>query len=149
MSNPLVHAERAARKWGGHPQDYLAIHQWFDSTKAHLADVRHRLILHSSFGIALAEQVFGIAITNADGKRVFVREIGAQHVLEDLGFIPTLAECLAETPIRPWMAGACQLRRRASVSDGIAAESIEAVSVSQRFPVHPPLEQETADECAV
>jgi hypothetical protein len=57
MSNPLVHAERAAQKWGGAPDDYLAIHQFFDSTKAHLADNRHRLILHNSFGIAVAEQV--------------------------------------------------------------------------------------------
>jgi hypothetical protein len=109
MSNPLIHAERAVKKWGGNSRDYLAIHQWFDATKAHLADNRHRLILHNSFGIALAEQVFGPAITNSSGRRVFVREIGQQHVLEDLGFIPTLAECLAETPLRPWMAGARQL----------------------------------------
>ena len=30
MSNPLVHAERSAKKWGGTAQDYLALHQWFD-----------------------------------------------------------------------------------------------------------------------
>lgn len=111
MSNPLVHAERAARKWGGVPEDYLPVHQWFDSTKAHVADNRHRMILHNSFGIALAEQVFGLANTNADGRRVFVREIGLQHVLEDLGFIPTLEECLRELSLRPWMAGARKLAR--------------------------------------
>ncbi len=106
MSNPLVHAERSAKKWGGTADDYLPLHQWFDATKGHLSDVRHRLILHNSFGILLAEQVFGAAITNAEGRRVFVREIGLQHVLEDFGCVPTLAQCLAETPIRPWMAGA-------------------------------------------
>jgi hypothetical protein len=106
MSNPLVHAERSAKKWGGQAGDYLRIHQWFDATAAHLPDNRHRMVLHNGFGIALAEQVFGPAITNADGKRVFVREIGQQHVLEDLGCIPALAECLAELPLRPWMAGA-------------------------------------------
>lgn len=111
MSNPLVHAERAAKKWGGHVDDYLAIHQWFDATKGHLSDVRHRLILHNSFGILLAEQVFGAAITNADGRRVFVRDIGIQHVIEDLEFVPTLAQCLAETPCGPWMAGAHRLIR--------------------------------------
>jgi hypothetical protein len=109
MSNPLVHAERAAQKWGGVLEDYLPVHQWFDSTKAHVPDNRHRMILHNSFGIALAEQVFGLAITNSDGRRVFVREIGQQHVLEDLGFIPTLGECLQELPVRPWMAGARKL----------------------------------------
>jgi hypothetical protein len=30
MSNPVVHAERSAKKWGGQPADYLAIHQWLD-----------------------------------------------------------------------------------------------------------------------
>ena len=109
MSNPLVHAERSVRKWGGCVKDYLPVHQFFDSTKAHLADNRHRLILHNSFGISLAEQIFGLAITNSDERRVFVREIGQQHILEDLGAIPTLGECLKETPIRPWMAGAHKL----------------------------------------
>jgi hypothetical protein len=109
VSNPLVHAERNVKKWGGVPEDYLPVHQFFDSTKAHVPDNRHRLILHNSFGISVAEQVFGLAITNSDGRRVFVREIGQQHVLEDLGTIPTLGDCLQEVRIRPWMAGAHQL----------------------------------------
>lgn len=115
MSNPLVHAERAARKWGGVPEDYLPVHQFFDSTKAHVPDNRHRLILHNSFGIAVAEQVFGLAIINKDGRRVFVREIGQQHVLEDLGTIPTLGDCLHDVRIQPWMAGAHKL-----ISDALA-----------------------------
>ena len=148
MSNPLVHAERAAKKWGGTPQDYLAIHQWFDSTKGHLADNRHRLILHNSFGIALAEQVFGPAITNSSGRRVFVREIGAQHVLEDLGFIPTLAECLAETPLRPWMVGARKVLNCPFASDRPVL-SVVPDSATENSPVNNSLEQETADECPV
>ena len=109
MSNPLVHAERSARRWGGAPELYLPIHRWFDSTKAVLPDNRHRMLLHHSFGILLAEQVFGAALSPGDGRRVFVREIGAQHVLEDLGFIPTPAQCLADLPLSPWMAGAARL----------------------------------------
>lgn len=109
MSNPLVHAERSAKKWGGTADDYLKIHEWFDSTRAHCPDNRHRLLLHNSFGILLAEQVFGPALLNSAGRRVFVRDIGAQHVLDDLSFIPTVAECLASTPCEPWMAGACKL----------------------------------------
>lgn len=105
MSNPLVHAERSARKWGGVAEDYLPLHQWFDATKGHCPDGRHRLVLHNSFGILLAEQMFGAALTNSAGRRVFVRDLGFQHVIEDLGFVPTLADCLAETPLRPWMAG--------------------------------------------
>lgn len=114
MSNPLVHAERSAQKWGGTPADYLAIHRWFDATKGHLADVRHRVVLHNTFGILLAEQIFGSAITIGEHRRVFVRDIGAQHVLEDLGFIPTLAECLASLPIEPWLGGGGRVRRCAS-----------------------------------
>ncbi|MDZ4688079.1 MAG: hypothetical protein SH850_23645 [Planctomycetaceae bacterium] len=106
MSHPLVHAERSARQWGGTANDYLAIHNWMDNTKAHCPDVRHRLLLHNSFGMLLAEQVFGPAITNADGRRVFVRDIAARHILEDLSFIPTVGECLAGIPVEPWMAGA-------------------------------------------
>ena len=106
MSNPQVHAERSAKRWDGTAEDYLAIHCWFDATKAHVPDNRHRMVLHNGFGIALAEQVFGIQLVNSAGKRVFVRDIGEQHVLEDLGCIPSLAECLEELPLRPWMAGA-------------------------------------------
>ena len=117
MSNPVVHAERSVKRWGGSLEDYLPIHVWFDSTKAHLPDNRHRMVLHNGWGIALAEQLFGPAIVNSDGRRVFVRDIGEQHVLEDLGFIPSLAECLDDLPIHPWMAGAgrskgCKERRK-------------------------------------
>lgn len=106
MSNPLVHAERSAKKWGGQPDDYLEIHQWFDATRGHIGDNRHRCVLHNSFGMLLAEQVFGPAITNSDDRRVFVRDIAVQHITEDLGFIPSLEQCLRELPVRPWMAGA-------------------------------------------
>lgn len=110
MSNPLVHAERSVKKWGGTSADYLCIHQWFDATKGTIPDNRHRMLLHHSFGILLAEQVFGPAVSLSNGRRVFVRDIGAQHVLEDLGFIPTPAQCLADLPLAPWMAGAARLR---------------------------------------
>jgi hypothetical protein len=112
MSNPLVHAERSARKWGGSAHDYLALHQWFDATKAHLPDNRHRMLLHNSFGMLLAEQVFSPVIHNSLGRRVFVRDLAAQHIVEDLGFIPTVQECLAELPLHPWMAGACRVLRQ-------------------------------------
>jgi hypothetical protein len=112
MSNPLVHAERSARKWGGSAHDYLGLHQWFDATKAHLPDNRHRMLLHNSFGMLLAEQVFSPVIHNSLGRRVSVRDLAAQHIIEDLGFIPTVQECLAELPLHPWMAGACGVLRQ-------------------------------------
>lgn len=100
---PFYHAESSAKKYGGVPEDYLEIHDWFDQTKSNMPDVRHRAILHSSFGIFLAEQVFGTYITNSAGKKVMVRDIGEQHVMEDLNFIPTMQDWLTDLPIKDWM----------------------------------------------
>jgi hypothetical protein len=104
MAHPWHHAQSSAKKFGGEPEDYLAIHNWFDQTKAHMSDVRHRAVLHSSFGIFLCEQVFGITITNSNGKNIPVRLLGEQHVMEDMGGkIPTMQDWLEPLPLRPWM----------------------------------------------
>ena len=67
------------------------------------ARVTHRCVFHSAFGIYLIE--FGRTLINSDGKEVFVRDVAEQHVLEDLGFIPSLSDWLREMPSQPWMAG--------------------------------------------
>lgn len=96
---PLIHAKNSARKYGGKWEDYIEIHDWFDQTKAHVPDMRHRAVLHNSFGIYLLEQCFGNTMVNSDGLTVSVRDIGEDHVLEDLGRIPTLVECLETMPL--------------------------------------------------
>jgi hypothetical protein len=68
VAHPFHHVLSSVRKHGGQPEDDQAIHDWFDQTKAHLPDARHRVILHSSFEIFLCEQIFGATITNSDGK---------------------------------------------------------------------------------
>lgn len=103
--NSYYHAVISAKKHGGLPEDYQPVHDFIDSSKATIADVRHRAILHSAFGIFLAEQVFGAAITNSEGKSVPVRLIAEEHVQDDLGFIPTVEHWLGEMPVRPWMSG--------------------------------------------
>jgi hypothetical protein len=105
VSKSLIHARSSARRFGGRPEDYLAIHERIDSTKMAHAEVTHRCVFHSAFGIFLIEQLFGRTLTNSDGKEVFVRDVAEQHVLEDLGFIPSLSDWLREMPARPWMAG--------------------------------------------
>lgn len=102
---PLHHANLSAKKYGGKPEDYLELHDFFDSSKAAVADVRHRAILHNAFGIFLLEKVFGTFITNSDGKRVNVRDIGEDHVIDDLGFIPTVEHWVKNMSIQPWMGG--------------------------------------------
>lgn len=112
---PWLHARISANRFGGIPEDYIAIHNWFDSTKAAIADVRHRMILHNAFGIFLCEQVFGTPdrpyITNSDGKQVQIRDIGEQHVLDDLGTIPPLSRCFESMTIEQWMGGPPRKRK--------------------------------------
>lgn len=105
MSKPHVHAQSSARQFGGKPDDYIEIHNWFDATKAIIADNRHRALRHHSEGIFLCESVFGITITNSDGRVVSVRDIGEQHVLEDFGgrFIPSAQDYLQEMTFQSWM----------------------------------------------
>lgn len=103
MSHSYHHAISSARKHGGIWQDYIDIHNWFDETKAHFPDMRHRALRHHSEGIFWCEQQFGTVITNSDGKEVPVRSIGEQHIIEDIGFIPTIADYLKEMNQVNWM----------------------------------------------
>ena len=107
---PLVHARSSARKFGGKPEDYLFIHEKMDSSKAAHATVAHRCVFHSAFGIFLIEELLGRTMTNSDVRDVFVRDVAEQHVLEDLGFIPSLSDWLNEMPDKPWMAGVRTLK---------------------------------------
>jgi hypothetical protein len=110
VSNPLLHAESSARKHGGVWEDYIDLHNWFDQTKAHVPDVRHRAILHSSFGIFLCEQMFSEAWTvKSTGRVIPTRTLAEQHVMEDFGGkIPTMGDWLDEMKIQPWMGRAAR-----------------------------------------
>jgi hypothetical protein len=103
MAHPLFHSKSSAKKYGGKPGDYLPIHVWFDESKSQIGDLRHRALRHHAEGIFLCEKIFGISLTNSDGREVPVRFIGEQHVIEDLGRIPSVSEWLREMPIRAWM----------------------------------------------
>lgn len=105
MAHPLEHAKSSARKFGGFPDDYLLIHNWFDESKAIMADVRHRALRHHAEGIFLAERIFGAALRNSEGKEVPVRYIGEQHVREDLGRIPSFQDWVMAIRMQPWMYG--------------------------------------------
>ena len=51
------------------------------------------------------DALFGRTLTNSEGKTVCVRDVAEQHVLEDLGFIPSLSHWLERVPNEPWMMG--------------------------------------------
>lgn len=102
---PYEHAKNSVQRWGGKPEDYLPIHDFLDSSKAAFPDMRHRAILHNSFGCFVAERLFGHNITITGGKLVSVRDIAEKHILEDMGFIPTLQDYLAGMPFYDWLGG--------------------------------------------
>ena len=103
MSHPLHHSISSVKKWGGTEEDYLPIHNWFDETKAHYPDMRHRALRHHAEGIFWCEKEFGVYIVNSDGKKVPVRAIGEQHCMEDLGWIPTIKDYLDNMTQKKWM----------------------------------------------
>ena len=103
MAHCYYHALSSVRKWGGNVEDYLPLHQWFDQSKAILADPRHRALRHHAEGIFMLETLFGATIVNADGRSVPVRLVGEQHVREDLGSIPSFADWARLITPQAWM----------------------------------------------
>ena len=109
MAHCYYHALSSVRIWGGTSDDYLALHQWFDESKSIFADPRHRALRHHAEGIFMLETLFGATITNSDSKIVPVRLIGEQHVIEDLGFIPSFADWGRLIQPQTWMLKGRQL----------------------------------------
>lgn len=101
--HPYYHAVSSAKRYGGKPEDYQAIHDWFDESKMFFADFRHRALRHHAEGIFMCEKLFGHTLTNSDGKVIPVRFIGEQHVKEDCGFIPSVQDWFKEIQVAPWM----------------------------------------------
>ena len=93
MAHPLIHAKSSAKRFGGKPEEYAHIHEWFDETKKWLGHSNHRLWRHHSEGIFEAERLFGKSFVNSDGKTVYTRYVGEQHVREDCNnYIPSAKE---------------------------------------------------------
>ena len=103
MSHCYYHGLSSVKRWGGCVEDYRLLHDWFDQSKAIIADPRHRALRHHAEGIFMLEALFGQTITNSDGRIVPVRLIGEQHVLEDLGHIPSFADWARAIPPEAWM----------------------------------------------
>ena len=111
MGHCYHHALSSARKWGGTAEAYLPLHQWFDESKAITADFRHRALRHHAEGIFMLERFFGATITICTGRVIPVRLIGEQHVVEDLGFIPSFADWVRTIRPQPWMGRAQPLHK--------------------------------------
>jgi hypothetical protein len=103
MAHSYFHAISSARRWGGEPGDYLHVHAWMDSSKASIADFRHRALFHHSHGCFVAEGIFGTLLTNSAGRIVPIRQIAEQHIIEDLGRIPSFADWVRCIRPESWM----------------------------------------------
>lgn len=102
---PYIHAKISAKKFGGEAKDYIDIHDFIDHTKELLPDVRHRALLHNAFGCFMVEKIFGHTRVNSAGKEYSPRDVAEAHVIEDLGFIPTVEAYLKNMSIEGWMSG--------------------------------------------
>ncbi len=92
--DPQRHAQLSARRHGGEPRDYLALHSAVDATKELCSDNRHRW-LHTLWGIRrVILPMVGPTLT-VEGKQVRTKMVlEHDHVLPDFArrFIPTLAD---------------------------------------------------------
>jgi hypothetical protein len=93
MGHSYHHALSSVRRFGGQVEDYLELHSWFDRSKATSVSPLHRMVLHHTEGVRLAVRHFGVAPPRAsDGVIMPIEALGNQHVEEDLGWVPSLAD---------------------------------------------------------
>lgn len=114
---PYLHGLKTVKRFGGKPEDYQAIHDFLDSSKMCFPDMRHRAILHNSFGIFIAEKIFGTFIVNNDGDKVQVRDVAEYHIIDDMGRIPTVGDYLEGMPMYDWLGGPKRDLREISMVD--------------------------------
>lgn len=79
--------------------------------------MRHRALLHNSLGCYIVERIFGINITNSDGKLVSTRDIAEQHIIDDMGRIPTVSDYLNEMPMYDWLGGKRKTKNKFNILD--------------------------------
>lgn len=89
--NYWKHSLLSKKKFNGEPEDYLEVHKFLDSSKLYYFNIKHRALLHHTYGIDLCTQRFGEILTNSENQKILIRDIAAEHCKEDLmGIVPTL-----------------------------------------------------------
>jgi len=101
MSRKLTVDEQCAesvRHFGGDPEDYREPHEFLDSITGEVEGAWG--ITHSTFGLSLAEELFGYVIGPRD---VPTRTVAEKHILAEYSAIPSVQDWLSAVPIQPWM----------------------------------------------
>ncbi len=118
MSHALYHAESSATRYGGTPDDYLALHAFMDAPQLHvrMPSVRGRAVFHHAWGIDLCAHLFrrevdgslllGSELLSGDqagSPDDLARAVAEDHVREDLREVPSLGDWLAalDAPAHP------------------------------------------------
>ncbi len=99
---PLQHALITAHRYGGRWQDWIAIHDWIDRSKALYPSMQHRMFLHSDFGEWLTVRIRGESIKAEGGTIIPTHTLFQDHQLEDVGRLITLSEWLREANTSYW-----------------------------------------------
>jgi hypothetical protein len=103
-----------AARWGGAPEDYRALIEFFDKPRELAPENPEAadLITHNSFGIFLAEELSGttLTLTITDNSQRSPQLISTRSVAEDLvyarvGSIPPAGNLAAHTKLKLWMCG--------------------------------------------
>ncbi|MCB0630374.1 MAG: hypothetical protein R2824_19645 [Saprospiraceae bacterium] len=95
--NIWIHSQLSAKKFGGQPEVYYHVHKFLDASKLFYFHIKHRILLHNTFGIELCTRLFGDCIELENGQKILVRDIAAEHIKEDLsGKIPTIFDWLGK-----------------------------------------------------
>lgn len=111
MAAAYTHAQSSAKKYGGVPEDYIHIHNWFDETKDFVGDFRHRALRHHTLGIRECIDKFGESITTSNGRTIPLRWVAEQHLIEDFGRLPTLQDWLRTIHPEQWMTNSRKLSK--------------------------------------
>jgi len=111
---PYLHASQDVKLFGGVIEDYLDIHNFLDSSYHVLPDIRHRALLHNQFGLMMVERLFGDYRVNSSNRKYSPRQIAENHILADLGFIPTVEHYFKNLTCQDWMSGTLKPRRTVS-----------------------------------
>lgn len=139
--HPLAHAESSAALHGGTPSDFIAIHDWFDATKAQVCHVSHRMFRHHRQGIDEAIATFGpeIRVTGEQAFNVDVLTLGLQHMQEDtsLGRCPDAGDWLQALKLPAWLR-ADRVSALTGAPEELAAASARSFGgeASQWMPLH-------------
>ena len=76
MGHCYHHALSSVRKWGGTPENYLPLHQWFDEpSKLITADFRHRALRHHAAHAGGGKAIHARHLEQSAGFHLVIQDI--------------------------------------------------------------------------